>query len=177
MQNITNKKNKIGILGGTFDPPHIGHLYISEIALKKLKLNHVVWLITKQNPLKQKAYFNIKARINLAKIMLKNEKKISVEYIEKNIKSKNTYDSLNHIKKKYIKIKLFFLMGEDSLVNFHKWKKWKKIPQLAKIIVFNRTNYSIKARKSVAAKKLKKKDITYINNKRMDISSSLIRKF
>ena len=109
--------------------------------------------------------------------MLKNEKKISMQYIEKKINSKNTYDLLNHVNKEYMNIKLFFLMGADSLINFHKWKKWKKIPEIAKIIVFNRTNYSIKARKSIAAKKLEKKDLKYINNKTVDISSSLIKKF
>ena len=54
-------KNKIGILGGTFDPPHIGHLHISKVAIKKLKLNKVIWLITKQNPLKSKAYLSTKS--------------------------------------------------------------------------------------------------------------------
>jgi len=74
-------------------------------------------------------------------------------------------------------IKLFFLIGADNLIKFHKWNKWKKIPELAKIIVFARPNYSIKALNSIASKKLKKKDWMYINSKKMNISSSLIRKF
>jgi nicotinic acid mononucleotide adenylyltransferase len=63
------------------------------------------------------------------------------------------------------------------LIKFHKWNKWEKIPELAKIIVFARPNYSIKALNSIASKKLKKKDWMYINAKKMNISSSLIRKF
>ena len=63
------------------------------------------------------------------------------------------------------------------LVNFHKWKNWKKIPELAKIVVFARPNYSKKALSSIAAKKLKKEDWIYLNYKKIDISSSLIRKF
>ena len=59
MKKKNIKIKKIGILGGTFDPPHIGHLYISKIAIKKLKLNKVVWVITKQNPLKHKPYLMI----------------------------------------------------------------------------------------------------------------------
>ena len=55
-------KKKIGLLGGTFDPPHKGHLNISKIAIKKLKLDKILWLITKQNPLKQKPYLNTKTR-------------------------------------------------------------------------------------------------------------------
>ncbi len=169
--------NKIGILGGTFDPPHIGHLYISKIALQKLKLNAVIWIITKHNPLKQKPYLSTKTRMNLSKDMTKNQKKIFVEYLDDKIKSRNTFDLLNFLKKKNKKIKLFFLIGADNLIKFHKWNKWKQIPKLAKIIVFARPNYSIKALNSVASKKLKKKDWIYINAKKMNISSSLIRKF
>ena len=56
-------KNRIGILGGTFDPPHLGHLHISKIALKKLKLNGLIWIITKKNPLKKKPYLSLKTRL------------------------------------------------------------------------------------------------------------------
>ena len=66
--SLKKNLNKIGILGGTFDPPHIGHLYISKIALKKLKLKKLIWIITKKNPLKQKPYLSIKTRIPPAKI-------------------------------------------------------------------------------------------------------------
>ena len=76
MQKLFKKNyNKIGILGGTFDPPHIGHLYISKTALKKLRLDAVIWVITKQNPLKQKPYLSTKIRMNLSKDMVKSQKK------------------------------------------------------------------------------------------------------
>ena len=100
--------NKIGILGGTFDPPHMGHLHISKIALKKLRLDNVIWLITKQNPLKQKPYLSTNMRIKLTKDILKNQKKISVKYLDDKIKSKHTFDLLNHFKKNNKKIKIFF---------------------------------------------------------------------
>ena len=169
--------NKIGILGGTFDPPHIGHLHISKIALKKLRLDAVMWVITKQNPLKQKPYLNTKTRVSLSKDITKNQKKIIVEYLDDKIKSRNTFDLLNFLKKKNKKIKLFFLIGADNLIKLHKWSKWKKIPKLAKIIVFARSNYTFEALNSIASKELKKKDWMYINSKKINISSSLIRKF
>jgi len=68
-------------------------------------------------------------------------------------------------------------MGADNLLKFHKWKNWKKIPELAKIVVFSRQNYSANSLKSVAAKNLKKKDWVYVSAKKVNISSSLIRKF
>ena len=178
MQKLSKKNYiKIGIFGGTFDPPHKGHLYISKIALKKLKLNKLIWVVTKKNPLKRKPYLSTKARINLSKEMTKKEKKIFVRYFDDKIKSINTFDLLNFIKKKNQNAKLFFLIGADNLIKFHKWNKWKKIPELAKIVVFARPNYSIKALNSTASKKLKKEDWVYINSKKINISSSLIRKF
>ena len=168
---------KIGILGGTFDPPHIGHIHISKIAIKKLNLNNLVWVITKQNPLKKKPHLSFKIRIKLSKEITKKIKKISVKQFDQKIKSENTYDFLKFFKKKNKKTQIFFIIGADNLIKFHKWKNWKKIPQLAKIVVFTRTNYSRRALGSIAAKKLGKKDWYYINSKRVNISSSLIRKF
>ena len=68
-------------------------------------------------------------------------------------------------------------MGTDSLQKFHKWKNWKKIPKIAKLVVFSRQNYSIKSPNLIALKKLNKKDWVYVNSKKVNISSSLIRKF
>ena len=101
MQKLSKKNHaKIGILGGTFDPPHKGHLYISKIALKKLKLNKLIWVVTKKNPLKQKPYLSSKVRISLSTKMTKNEKKIFVRYFDDKIKPINTFNLLNYIKKK-----------------------------------------------------------------------------
>ena len=101
MQKLFKKNyNRIGILGGTFDPPHIGHLHISKIALKKLRLDVIIWIIAKQNPLKQKPYLDTKTRVNLSKYITKSQKKIFVAYLEDKIKSRNTFDLLNFFKKK-----------------------------------------------------------------------------
>jgi len=171
------KYTKIGILGGTFDPSHKGHLYISKIAIKKLKLDKLIWVITKKNPLKKKPYLHLKLRINLAKKMIVKEKKIYVKYYDDKVKSVNTFKLLNFIKKKNKKAEIFFLIGSDNLQKLHKWHNWKKIPNLAKIVVFPRKNYSINAPKPIAAKKLNKKDLIHMRSKLINISSSLIRKF
>jgi len=168
---------KIGLLGGTFDPPHLGHLHISKTALKKLKLDFVFWLVTKKNPLKKKPYLNIDTRIKLSREITKKTKKIKIQYLEELAKSKNTYNLLKFLKKKNKKVKLFFLMGADNMIYFHKWKNWKKIPKLAKIVIFPRTGYSTKIVKSIAAKRFNKNDWQYIYFKKINISSSLIRKF
>ncbi len=174
MKKINIKKKRIGILGGTFDPPHKGHLYISKISLKNLKLNKIIWVITKKNPFKSKPFLNIKKRISLSKEITKKEIKISIKYFDNKVKSVNTYKILKFIKKKNKGAKIFFILGADNLKKFHKWSNWEKIPNLAKIIIFPRKNYSID---SVAYKKLNKKDFIYMNSKKINISSSLIRKF
>ena len=171
-----NKKkthNKIGILGGTFDPPHRGHVYISKIALKKLKLKKILWIITKKNPLKNKPHLKISERIKLSKKITKKNKKITVKYFDDKIGSISTFNLLNYLKKK-TKANLFFLIGADNLKKFHKWKNWRKIPKLAKIVIFARGNHSFT---STATKKLNKNDFIYIKSKKINISSSIIRKF
>ncbi len=166
--------NKIGILGGTFDPPHRGHLHICKIALDKLKLNKILWVVTKKNPLKEKPHLSKDVRIKLSKKIIGNNKKIFIKYFDDKIKNSNTFYLLSFIKKKNIKSNLFFLMGADNLREFHKWKKWDKIPKIAKIVVFPRTNYSLR---SMVSKKISKKDLIYIKTRKINISSSLIRKF
>ena len=99
-RTIIKKNIKIGILGGSFNPPNNGHLHISKFALKKLKLHKLIWAITKKNPLKKIKYLSIKKRVKLSKKILKKEKKISVSFFDKKIKSNNTYDLLKYIKKK-----------------------------------------------------------------------------
>ena len=111
--------------------------------------------------------------MNLSKEITKKEKKIFVRHFDNKIKSTNTFNLLNYIKRK-TKADLFFLMGADNLKKFHKWKNWKQIPKLAKIVVFPRKNHS---RNSIASNNLNKKDLIYINSKKINISSSLIRKF
>ena len=178
MQKLDKSKiSRIGVLGGTFDPPHKGHLYISKIALKKLKLNKLIWVITKKNPLKKKPHLSLKTRIYLSKEIVKKERKISVNFLEDKIKSKNTFNLLNFIKEKNKKSNIFFLIGSDNLVQFHKWKKWEKIINLARLAIFPRKNYSMKSLNPIVLKKLNKSDFIYMNVKKINISSSLIKKF
>ena len=174
MVKILNKS--IGLLGGSFDPVHKGHLIISEIALRKINLDKIYWLITKKNPFKKKIYFSLKDRIKLAKEATKKLKKIEILYLDKIVKSSRSINLINYfVKKKKIK-NIYFIIGSDILIELHKWKSWKKLVKLTNLVVFSRKGYDKKSKKSIVAKYLKNKNITYINNKPIVISSTSIRK-
>ena len=173
-ENNSNKK-KIGILGGTFDPAHKGHLAISKKAIKKFNLYSVIWAITKKNPFKNKGTSDLKKRIFLCKKIIKNNKLIKVKYYEDLIKSNKTVDLINHLSRNK-KIELYFLMGADNLIHFHKWYKWKEVSQKCNIIVFDRHGYKKKSLNSKTFKKLNKKQFTFIKFNKVNISSSQLRK-
>ena len=180
----------IGLLGGSFDPPHKGHLYISLEAKKILKLDEIWWLVTPQNPLKISKPATYKERIKNCNSITKGYP-IKVTEIEKKINSKYSYESINFIRNHYKNIKFFWLMGADNLINFHKWEKWNGIFKDISIVVFKRYGYSNKALNSLALKKFFQYQInvnstdkinfkklpswTWVNSIEIKISSTEIR--
>ena len=170
------KIKKIGILGGTFDPCHLGHLKISKEAKRKFNLKKIIWAVTKKNPFKVKSYQTLESRIKNSEKFTKKYKFIEINYFEKIIKSNKTFDLVKYLKNKYLNYELYLIMGADNLIKFHKWDNWKNITKKCNIIVFNRYPYKSKALKSLAFKQLDKKKLKFINFKKVNISSSQLRK-
>jgi len=168
------KKNKIGILGGSFDPAHQGHLAISKEAIKKFKLKKVIWAITKKNPFKKKSSLSLSSRIQYCKKITKKTKFIEIKFLEDKIKSNKTINLIKFFTKNK-RNEIFFLMGADNLINFHKWYKWKIISQKCNIIVFDRHGYKKKSLNSKTYKTLNKDKIKFINFNKVNISSSQLR--
>ena len=171
-----NKKNKIGILGGTFDPPHIGHLAISKEAKKRFYLKKILWAITKKNPFKKESSLSLKERIIKSKKLTKKYKYIQVSFFEDKISSNRTINLINFFNKKNKNSNIYLIIGADNLINFHKWYNWQKIIQKCNILVFDRTGYKTKSLKSIAFKKYKNKGLKFVNFKKKNISSSKLRK-
>ncbi len=169
-------KRKIGILGGSFDPPHKGHIEISKISLKKIKLNKIFWVVTKKNPFKKRPLFSLKERMSKAKESIKKYKNIKALYLDDKIKSSRTINVINYFRKVKKQKDLYLILGSDNLLKFHKWTNWKKIVKLVKLVVFSRKGYDKKSKESIIVKYLNKKNIIYINNKSINISSSNIKK-
>ena len=137
---MNKTKIKIGVLGGSFDPAHKGHLAISKEAKKRFKLKKVIWAITKKNPFKIESKTSVANRIKYCKKIISTNSFIKVKFYEKIIKSNKTINLINHLKKDK-SIEIYFLMGADNLINFHKWHKSKLISQKCNILVFDRHGY------------------------------------
>ena len=169
-------KKKIGILGGSFDPAHKGHIKISKEAKKKFGIDKIIWAVTKKNPFKGKSSLSLDKRIKYAKKINKNNLFIKVKYFENKIKSNRTIDLIKYIKKKNKNADIYFIMGADSLINFHKWKNSDLISSICNILVFDRDRYKAKSLSSVSFKKYSKKSLKFIKFNKVNISSSKLRK-
>ena len=172
---MNKNKIKIGILGGSFDPAHKGHLAISKEARKRFKLEKIIWAITKKNPLKVESETPISKKIKDCKKVIGFNSFIKVKFYENIIESNKTIDLINHLKKNK-NLEIFFLMGADNLINFHKWHKSKLIAQKCNIVVFDRHGYKKNSLKSKIFKKLNNKTLTFVEFKKVNISSSQLRK-
>lgn len=175
-QAKSENKKKIGILGGTFDPAHDGHIKISKEAKKRYGINKIIWAITKKNPYKSKSSLSLNKRIKYAKKINFKNKFIKVNFYENIIKSNRTVDLIKYIKKKNKNTDIYFIMGADNLVNFHKWKKSELISSICNILVFDRGGYKAKSLKSLGFKKYNKKSLEFIKFEKVNISSSQLRK-
>ena len=180
----------IGLLGGSFDPPHKGHLYISLEGKKILNLDEVWWLVTPQNPLKINQPASYKDRVKNCKLIAKKHP-IKIKEIEKKINSRYSYETIEYLNGHYKNINFFWLMGADNLINFHKWQNAKKIFNEIPIVVFRRYGYNEKALKSYTSNFYKNFRLTgkivnvknfnklpawtIIQNKEIKISSTEIR--
>ncbi len=169
------KKIKIGILGGSFDPAHKGHLAISKEAKKRFDLKKIIWAITRKNPFKDESKTTLSKRINYCKKIIGSSLFIRVKFYEDIIKSNKTIDLINYIKKNN-GIEVYFIMGADNLINFHKWHKSKSISQKCNILVFDRHGYKKNSLKSKTFKTLNKDNLKFIEFKKVNISSSQLRK-
>ena len=173
---MDKEKTKIGILGGSFDPAHKGHLAISKEAKKRFKLKKIIWAITNKNPFKAKSITPLTKKIADCKKVIGLNSFISVKFYEKTLKSNKTIDLINHLNKNK-NLEIFFIMGADNLINFHKWHKSKSITQKCSIIVFDRHGYKKDSLKSKSFKLLNKDTLTFVEGNKVNISSSQLRKF
>jgi len=172
---LKKHKIKIGVLGGSFDPAHKGHLAISKEAKKRFKLKKIIWAITKKNPFKNLSKTSITERIKYCKKIIGPNSFIKVKFYENMIKSNKTITLINYLNRNK-NIEIYFLMGADNLINFHKWHNSKSISQKCIILVFDRHGFKKNSLKSKTFKRLGKSSLKFIEFNKVNISSSQLRK-
>jgi nicotinate-nucleotide adenylyltransferase len=136
---------RIGLLGGSFNPPHEGHALITRLALRRLALDRIWWLVTPGNPLKSlTGLAALKARMEAAR-RLDVGPRVVVSDIEAQIDSRFTYDTLLWLKRRAPGVHFVWIMGADNLRQFHLWRHWRLIADLAPIVVVDRPGATLKA--------------------------------
>ncbi len=151
---VTRRRRlRVGLLGGSFNPAHAGHIHISNQALIRLQLDEVWWLVSPQNPLKSKSGMaSYSDRISYARSIIPNSR-INVSDLEKIIGTRYTSDTIEKLKHIYPKIQFIWIMGADLMPEVSDWKNWSKIFQSVPVAVFDRWPYASKLLASKTAKK------------------------
>jgi len=145
---------RIGLFGGTFDPPHLAHLGASLLALKRLKLDRVWWLVTPGNPLKNtRGLAPLESRIAAARAIT-HHPRIDVTGIEAVINTRYTYDTIAWLIARCPRVRFVWIMGADNLRSFHRWQRWRGISRQVPIVVVDRLGPSLYAAASPAGQAL-----------------------
>lgn len=135
---------KIGLLGGSFDPAHAGHLHISKQALRRFGLDQVWWLVSPGNPLKPRGPAGMQARIAMAKALVQDPRIVICD-IEARLNTTFTAETLGRILPLYPGVHFVWLMGADNLVQFHRWDRWRDIAQTIPLGVLGRPDQMVRA--------------------------------
>ncbi|WP_299618067.1 nicotinate-nucleotide adenylyltransferase [uncultured Tateyamaria sp.] len=141
----------IGLLGGSFDPAHRGHVHITREAMKRFGLSHVWWLVSPGNPLKSKGPAPLAQRMAHARSVMTHPR-VRVTDIEARLGTRYTAQTLARLTALYPGVRFVWLMGADNLAQFHKWQDWQKIMKTVPVGVLARPGDRISARMSRAAR-------------------------
>ena len=145
---------RIGLLGGSFNPPHVAHRAISLFAIKRLKLDRVWWLVTPGNPLKdQGGLHDLNERGEAARKMA-NDPRIDVSCLESVIGTRYTVDTISYLRRRASGLRFVWIMGADNLAQFHRWQNWRRIASEVPIAVIDRPPQSFRALAAPAAQAL-----------------------
>jgi nicotinate-nucleotide adenylyltransferase len=143
---------RVGLMGGSFNPPHEGHVVCALTALNRLKLNQLWWMVTPGNPLKSSAELpDLKARMAASRVLVTNPK-IKVTGFEAELGSPYTYVTIRYVTRRLPRVRFVWVMGADNLATFHRWQHWREIAALVPIAVVDRPGWHLPALASPAAR-------------------------
>ncbi len=136
---------RIGLLGGSFNPPHTAHRAISLFAIKRLKLDRVWWLLSPGNPLKAHDDLHTLAERARAAKAVADDPRIDVSCLEAVIGTRYTVDTITHLRRRVSGVRFVWIMGADNLAQFHRWQDWRRIAAEVPIAVIDRPPQSFRA--------------------------------
>jgi nicotinate-nucleotide adenylyltransferase len=147
---------RIGLLGGSFNPPHAAHRAISRFAIKRLQLDRVWWLVTPGNPLKELGSLReLHERANAARKMA-DDPRIDVSCLESVLGTRYTEDTITYLRRRCSRLRLVWIMGADNLAQFHRWQNWRRIAFEVPMAVIDRPPQSFRALAAPAAQALER---------------------
>jgi nicotinate-nucleotide adenylyltransferase len=154
--HLPRRAKRVGLLGGSFNPAHAGHLHISRQALAKLRLDEVWWLVSPQNPLKSaRGMAPLAERVAAARALARH-RRIRVSAIESELGTTYTAETVVRLIARFPGIRFVWLMGADNLIQINRWRRWRAIFAAVPVAVFARPAYSLQALASVAARQFAK---------------------
>lgn len=148
----TERGMVIGLFGGSFNPPHEGHALVTEIAMKRLGLDQLWWIVTPGNPLKNKRELAPLAERIAASEALIDDPRVKVTAFEKTLGQSYTAQTLSHIRKRNSDCRFVWVMGADNLATFHHWQHWEEIARTFPIAVIDRPGSTLSYLSSKMAK-------------------------
>ncbi|MGY9049102.1 MAG: nicotinate-nucleotide adenylyltransferase [Rhodobacterales bacterium] len=181
---------RVGLLGGSFDPPHAGHVNITKEALRRFALDKVIWLVSPGNPLKPRGPAPLETRLQAARALM-DTPRVIVSDAEARIGTRYTAETIAALQKAHPGVRFVWLMGADNLAQFHRWDRWKQIMAAVPIGVLARPGDRISARMSRTARVFRASQLSprasallahskpptwcFVNVPMLDVSSSAIR--
>ena len=145
---------RVGLLGGSFNPPHAAHRAISLFAIKRLKLDRVWWLLSPGNPLKDHNGLPALAARAQAASDVAEDPRIDISCLEAVIGTRYTVDTITHLRRRVSGVRFVWIMGADNLAQFHRWQNWRRIAAEVPIAVIDRPPQSFRALAAPAAQAL-----------------------
>jgi nicotinate-nucleotide adenylyltransferase len=185
---IATKGMVIGLLGGSFDPAHAGHVQLTREAIKRMRLDRVWWLVSPGNPLKARQPAPMPARLAQARAVMQDPR-VVITGLEADLGTRATADTIDALRAIYPGVHFVWLMGADNLVQFHRWERWRDILRAVPVGILARPGSGVAARLSVAARAFRVDRIAqgegigsrrppawcFVNMPLNDLSSSAIR--
>ena len=183
-------RRPVGLLGGSFSPPHQGHVHISEVALRMFNLGKIYWIYAKQNPLKKVTPSSLGDRFLKSKKLVKTPN-IKLSSIEIRNNFHYSFQLLKFLKRRNSHINFILVMGEDNIIHFHLWKNWRWIANNVKIAVIARGSnrpmvnsstfalkyraFRLKSRQSAQLHHYKAPVWCVVDSKKINLSSTELR--